>query len=100
MAHELPPLPYAPDALEPHISRETMEFHHGEHRKTRVEKLNSLIKGTQFEGMPLEEIVRRADDGIYNNAAQHCSSNAKTARSRSSPCRTPIRRFVSGRAPC
>jgi Fe-Mn family superoxide dismutase len=71
MAHKLPPLPYPPDALAPHISRETMEFHHGKHHKAYVEKLNSLIKGTEFENAPLEDIVQRADGGIYNNAAQH-----------------------------
>ena len=71
MAHELPPLPYSRDALEPHISRETMEFHHGKHHKTYVEKLNDLIKGTPFENASLEDIVRRSDGKIYNNAAQH-----------------------------
>ena len=71
MTHELPPLPYAYDALQPHISRETMEFHHDKHHKTYVEKLNKLIKGTQFESMTLEEIIKRADGGVYNNAAQH-----------------------------
>ena len=71
MTHELPPLPYALNALEPHISAETMEFHHGKHHKTYVEKLNELIKGTEFENMPLETIVQRADGGVFNNAAQH-----------------------------
>jgi Fe-Mn family superoxide dismutase len=70
MPHELPPLPYAMDALQPHISRETLEFHYGKHHKTYVDKLNELIKGTEFENAPLEEIVRRADGKIYNNAAQ------------------------------
>ena len=71
MPHELPPLPYAQNALEPHISRETMEFHHGKHHKTYVDKLNDLVRGTEFESAPLEEIVRRAQGGVYNNAAQH-----------------------------
>ena len=71
MKHELPPLPYAADALAPHISRETMEFHHGKHHKTYVDKLNELIQGTEFANAPLEDIVRRADGAIYNNAAQH-----------------------------
>ena len=70
MPHELPPLPYAMDALQPHISRETLEFHYGKHHKTYVDKLNELIKGTDFENAPLEQIVRRADGKIYNNAAQ------------------------------
>ena len=71
MQHELPPLPYPMDALAPHISRETLEFHHGKHHKTYVEKLNELIKGTEFENASLEDIVRRSDGKIFNNAAQH-----------------------------
>ena len=70
MQHQLPPLPYAADALEPHISRETLEFHHGKHHKAYVEKLNELIGGTDFENASLEEIVRRSDGKIFNNAAQ------------------------------
>ena len=70
MQHQLPPLPYALDALEPHISRETMEFHHGKHHKTYVDKLNELIKDTEFENAALEDIVRRATGKIFNNAAQ------------------------------
>lgn len=70
MHHELPPLPYSYDALEPHVSRETMEFHHDKHHKAYVDKLNSLIKGTEFENAPLEEIVRRAKGKIFSNAAQ------------------------------
>jgi Fe-Mn family superoxide dismutase len=58
------------DALQPHISRETLEFHYGKHHKTYVDKLNELVKGTEFENAPLEEVVRRADGKIYNNAAQ------------------------------
>ena len=71
MQHELPSLPYALDALEPHMSRETLEFHHGKHHKTYVDKLNELIKGSPFEKATLEEIVRRSDGAIFNNAAQH-----------------------------
>ena len=70
MQHELPPLPYAMNALEPHISRETLEFHYGKHHQTYVTNLNRLIKDTEFENMPLEEIVRKAQGGIFNNAAQ------------------------------
>ena len=70
MKHELPPLPYSKDALEPHISRETLEFHHGKHHKTYVDKLNELIEGTEFENAPLEDIIRRSDGTIFNNAAQ------------------------------
>ena len=68
--HTLPPLPYALDALEPHMSAETLEFHHGKHHKTYVTKLNELIKGTRWEGLALEEIVRTSQDAIFNNAAQ------------------------------
>ncbi len=70
MKHELPPLPYPPNALEPHISRETLEFHHGKHHKTYVDKLNELVKGTEYENSSLEDIIRRADGKIFNNAAQ------------------------------
>jgi Fe-Mn family superoxide dismutase len=68
--HQLPPLPYAPDALEPHMSAETLEYHHGKHHKAYVEKLNKLIAGTRYEPMALEEIVRESQDEIFNNAAQ------------------------------
>ena len=71
MEHKLPPLPYSHDALEPHISRETMEFHHGKHHKTYVDKLNELLKGTEFDSAELEDIVRRSQGKIFNNAAQH-----------------------------
>ncbi|MAK91153.1 MAG: superoxide dismutase [Fe], partial [Oleibacter sp.] len=57
MAFELPPLPYAKDALEPHISAETLEFHHDKHHQTYVTKLNGLIEGTEFEGKSLEDII-------------------------------------------
>jgi Fe-Mn family superoxide dismutase len=70
MQHQLPDLPYAIDALEPHISAETLSFHHGKHHQTYVTKLNELIPGTEHEDLPLEEIVKRASGGIFNNAAQ------------------------------
>ncbi|HYH43405.1 MAG TPA: superoxide dismutase [Burkholderiales bacterium] len=70
MQHELPPLPYPMDALEPHISKETLEYHYGKHHKTYVDKLNDLIKGTEYENAALEDIIRRADGKIFNNAAQ------------------------------
>ncbi|WP_374651933.1 superoxide dismutase [Dongia sp.] len=66
----LPDLPYAIDALAPHISKETLEFHHGKHHKTYVDTLNKLIEGTEFEGKPLEEIVRNSSGKVFNNAAQ------------------------------
>lgn len=70
MTFELPPLPYAKNALAPHISEETLEYHHGKHHKTYVDKLNGLIPGTPFEGKSLEEIVKTSTGGIFNNAAQ------------------------------
>ena len=70
MEHTLPPLPYAPDALQPHISKETLEFHHGKHHQAYVTNLNNLIKGTEFENLGLEDIVRKSSGGVFNNAAQ------------------------------
>jgi Fe-Mn family superoxide dismutase len=70
MAIELPPLPYEKSALEPHISAETLEYHYGKHHKTYVDKTNEMIKGTEFEGMDLESIIRKAQGGLFNNAAQ------------------------------
>lgn len=70
MAFELPPLPYAKDALAPHISAETLEYHHGKHHKTYVDKLNGLIPGTEYEGKSLEEIIKTSSGGVFNNAAQ------------------------------
>jgi Fe-Mn family superoxide dismutase len=70
MAFELSALPYAKDALAPHISAETLEFHHGKHHQTYVTNLNNLVPGTEFEGLSLEEIVLKSSGGIFNNAAQ------------------------------
>jgi Fe-Mn family superoxide dismutase len=70
MEHKLPPLPYAMDALAPHISKETLEFHYGKHHQAYVTNLNNLIKGTEFEKASLEEIVKKASGGVFNNAAQ------------------------------
>ena len=70
MKHELPPLPYAMDALEPHISKETLEYHYGKHHQTYVNNLNNLAPGTEFENADLETIVKKAKGGIFNNAAQ------------------------------
>ncbi len=71
MEHTLPELPYAKDALAPHMSAETLDFHHGKHHATYVTKLNGLIPGTEFENLSLEEIVCKAPAGpIFNNAAQ------------------------------
>ncbi|WP_339331749.1 superoxide dismutase [Fe] [Aeromonas caviae] len=70
MAFELPALPYAINALEPHISQETLEYHHGKHHNTYVVNLNNLVPGTEFEGKPLEEIIKTSTGGVFNNAAQ------------------------------
>ncbi|HNG86754.1 Fe-Mn family superoxide dismutase [Accumulibacter sp.] len=71
MEHLLPQLPFAIDALAPHMSQETLEFHHGKHHQAYVTNLNNLIKGTEYEALELEAIVTKAPaGGIYNNAAQ------------------------------
>jgi superoxide dismutase, Fe-Mn family len=80
MAFELPPLPYPKEALEPHMSARTLEFHHGKHHKTYVDTANRLIQGTPFEGKPLEEVIRATakDESkaqIFNNAAQIWNHN-------------------------
>ncbi len=70
MKHQLPELPYSKSALEPHMSAETLEYHHGKHHAAYVEKLNGLIEGSEYEDMRLEEIVVKASGGVFNNAAQ------------------------------
>lgn len=70
MEHKLPELPYAKDALQPHISAETFEYHHGKHHNAYVTNLNNLIKGTKYESMTLEEIIKSSEGGLFNNAAQ------------------------------
>ncbi len=70
MAIELPPLPYAKDALAPHISEETINFHYGKHHQTYVTKLNGMIPGTEFENKSLDDIVKSASGSVFNNAAQ------------------------------
>jgi len=70
MTFTLPELPYAKDALEPHITANTLDFHHGKHHNTYVVKLNEMIAGTEFEGLALEDIIKKSDGGIFNNAAQ------------------------------
>ena len=70
MAFELPPLPYEKNALEPHMSAETLDFHHGKHHNTYVTNLNNLVPGTEYEGKDLETIIKTSSGGILNNAAQ------------------------------
>ncbi|MBO9482956.1 MULTISPECIES: superoxide dismutase [Fe] [Gammaproteobacteria] len=70
MAFQLPELPYERNALEPHISRETLDYHYGKHHHTYVVKLNGLVEGTELENKSLEEIIKTSEGGIFNNAAQ------------------------------
>jgi Fe-Mn family superoxide dismutase len=70
MPFGLDPLPYAIDALEPHISRETLEYHHGKHHLGYVNKLNALVQGSRFEGLPLTKLVRKASGALFQSAAQ------------------------------
>lgn len=70
MAIDLPELPYAHDALAPHISKETIEYHYGKHHKTYVDNLNKLITDTEFANLSLEEIIMKSSGGMFNNAAQ------------------------------
>ena len=68
--HELPELPYPNNALEPHISAETLEYHYGKHHQTYVTNLNNLIKGTEFSDLSLEDVIKKSSGGIFNNSAQ------------------------------
>ena len=70
MEHELPELPYPKEALKPHLSTETLDYHHGKHHAAYVNNLNNLIKGTEFENMPLEDIILKSSGAVFNNAAQ------------------------------
>ena len=63
-------MPYATDALAPHLSQESMEYHHSKHHNAYVENLNALQKDSEYESLSLEDIVRKATGGVYNNAAQ------------------------------
>src|SRR3989339_1017903 len=71
MEHKLPELPFVKTALMPHISQETLEYHHGKHHNTYVTNLNKLIVGTEFESLTLEQVCAKATGPVYNNAAQH-----------------------------
>lgn len=70
MAHELPALPFEMDALKPHLTKETLEYHYGKHHQAYANKLNELIRGSQFETATLEDIIKKSEGGIFNNAAQ------------------------------
>lgn len=71
MEHKLPELPFSKEALAPHISTETLDYHYGKHHATYVANLNKLIVGTEFENASLEKIIKKASGGIFNNAAQN-----------------------------
>ena len=83
--YTLLPLPYAPEALEPVISRDTIAFHHGKHLQTYVDNLNKLIAGTEFETMTLEDIVCKSQGGIFNNAGQILNHNLYFTQFTSNP---------------
>ena len=70
MEHQLPQLPFAMDALAPHMSKETFEYHYAKHHQAYVTNLNNLIKGTEFENAALEDIIKKSSGGVFNNAAQ------------------------------
>lgn len=70
MAFELPTLPYSTDALMPHMSPETFQYHYGKHHKAYVDNLNKMVPGTEFEKMSLEEIIKKSSGPVFNNAAQ------------------------------
>jgi Fe-Mn family superoxide dismutase len=70
MAFQLPALPYEQNALEPHISAETLEYHYGKHHKSYVDKLNGAVEGTDMANASLEDVIRKAEGGMFNNAAQ------------------------------
>ncbi|WGQ36880.1 superoxide dismutase [Fe] [Alcaligenes faecalis] len=70
MAFTLPALPYELNALEPHISKETLEYHYGKHHQAYVTNLNNLVAGTEFENVSLEDVVKKSSGGVFNNAAQ------------------------------
>jgi superoxide dismutase, Fe-Mn family len=70
MLFALPKLNYAPDALVPYITKQTLDFHYGKHHQTYVNNLNNLVPGTQFENASLEQIIREADGAVFNNGAQ------------------------------
>ena len=75
MRHQLPELPYPLDALEPHISKETLQYHHGKHHAGYVNKLNALIEGTEYTDLSLEQLIHQSDGAIFNNAAQTFNHN-------------------------
>ena len=100
---ELPKLPYKRDALEPHISQRTIDFHYGQHHAGYVKNLNNLIENSRFENMSLEDIIKNSEGSIFNNAAQvwnhtfywHCMTPEKDAHPQALPLKTIERDFGS-----
>lgn len=100
---ELPKLPYKRDALEPHISQRTIDFHYGQHHAGYVKNLNNLIENSKFENMSLEEIIKNSEGSIFNNAAQvwnhtfywHCMTPEKDAHPQALLLKTLERDFGS-----
>ncbi len=95
MIHELPKLPYAINALEPHITQKTLEFHHGKHHQAYVNNLNNLIKETEFENMPLLDIIKKSSGGIFNNAAQVWNHTFYFEQFASNPQTKPLKTLES-----
>ena len=103
MQHQLPPMPYPLDALQPHISKETLETHYGKHHQAYVTNLNNLVKGSEFENASLEEIIRKSTGGIFNNAAQvwnhtfywHCLSPKAGGEAKGALAQAISRKFGS-----
>ena len=112
MAFELPALPYEKNALEPHISQETLEYHYGKHHNTYVTKLNGLVEGTENANKSLEDIIKSASGPLFNNAAQvwnhtfywHCLSpnggGEPTGAAKEAIEKAPSVRCISGSKSC
>ncbi len=94
MEHKLPPLPYAMDVVQPHIFKETLEFHYGTPHQACVTNLNNLIKGTEFENASLEDKVRKASGDIFNDAAHDLRSLGTLLLNRLSQRTPQVRRIV------
>lgn len=100
---ELPKLPYKRDALEPHISQKTIDFHYGQHHAAYVKNLNNLIENSKFENMSLEDIIKNSEGAIFNNAAQvwnhtfywHCMTPEKSCQPQALLLKTIERDFGS-----
>ncbi len=90
MAFELPQLPYAKNALEPYISEKTIEFHYGKHHQAYVNNLNNLTQGTELENASLEEIIMKAEGGVFNNGAQVWNHTFYFSQFNADGCKEPL----------